>query len=307
MDEHDWLPERFEENRKHLRAVAYRMLGSLSEADDAVQEAWLRISRSDASGVENLTGWLTTVVARVCLDMLRSRKSRREESLDARVSEPIASTVAVDRTDPEHETLLADSVGLALLVVLDTLAPAERLAFVLHDMFAVPFDEIASIVGRSPTAARQLASRARRRVQGAPAVSDADRARQRDVVDVFLTALRGGDFDGLLAVLDPDVVVRADAATVAKGGSREVRGAATWAKGALAFSRGARFARPALINGAVGAVVAPRGRLFRVLTFTIARGKIVEIDVVGDPARLRELNLAVVTDLRTDVRGRTPE
>jgi RNA polymerase sigma-70 factor (ECF subfamily) len=270
------------------------MLGSLNEADDAVQEAWLRLSRSGTSGVENLGGWLTTVVARVCLDMLRSRKSRREEPLGAHVPEPIAN--GKDGTDPEHEALLADSVGLALLVVLDTLTPAERLAFVLHDIFAVPFDEIAPIVGRSPAAARQLASRARRRVQGAATVPNADLARQREVVDAFLAALRGGDFDGLLAVLDPDVVVRADAAAVAPGGSREVRGARTWATGALAFSRGARFAQPALVNGAVGLVVAPRGRLFRVLSFTITRGKIVQIDVVADPARLRHLDLAVLND-----------
>ena len=216
MDEHDWLAERFEENRTHLRAVAYRMLGSLSEADDAVQESWLRLSRSDTSGVENLGGWLTTVVARVCLDMLRSRKSRREEPLDVHVPEPIVSREA--GTDPEHEALLADSVGLALLVVLETLAPAERLAFVLHDMFAVPFDEIAPIVGRSPAAARQLASRARRRVQGCGrALPDADLTRQREVVDAFLAAARGGDFDALLAVLDPDVVLRADRAAVPAG------------------------------------------------------------------------------------------
>ena len=258
MDEHDWLAERFEANRTHLRAVAYRMLGSLSEADDAVQEAWLRLSRSDTSGVENLGGWLTTVVARVCLDMLRSRKSRREEPLDAHVPEPIVSRA--DGIDPEHEALLADSVGLALLVVLETLAPAERLAFVLHDMFAVPFDEIAPIVGRSPTAARQLASRARRRVQGAATVPDADLTRQREVVDAFLAAARGGDFDALLAVLDPDVVLRADRAAVPPGASREVRGAAAVAKQG-GHVGGARAAQPALVNGAVGVVVAPRGRL----------------------------------------------
>ena len=291
MDERDRLAEPFEENRTHLRAVAYRMLGSLSEAEDAVQEAWLRLSRADTSEVENLKGWLTTVVARVCLDTLRSRKSRREEPLGAHLPEPIAKRE--DRADPEHEALLADSVGLALLVVLDTLTPAERLAFVLHDMFAVPFDEIAPIVRRSPAAARQLASRARRRVQGAPTAPHADLARQREVVDAFLAALRGGDFNGLLAVLDPDVVVRSDAAAVAPDGSREVRGARTWAEGALAFSRGARFARPALVNGAVGVVRAPRGRLFRVVTFTITRGKIVQIDVIADPERLRQLDLAV--------------
>ena len=279
MDERDCLAEPFEENRTHLRAVAYRMLGSLSEADDAVQEAWLRLSRSDTSGVDNLKAWLTTVVARVCLDMLRSRKARPEEPLGAQVLEPTASLD--ERIDPEQEAVLADSVGLALLVVLDRLTPAERLAFVLHDMFALPFDEIAPIVGRSPAAARQLASRARRRVQGAAAVPDADLTRQREVVAAFLAALRGADFDGLLAMLDPDVVVRADGPP---GAPREVRGARTWAKGALAFSRHARFARPALVNGAVGVVMAPRGRLVRALSFTITRGKIVQIDVIAPRA-----------------------
>jgi RNA polymerase sigma-70 factor (ECF subfamily) len=292
MDEHEYLAERFEANRSHLRSVAYRMLGSLSEAEDAVQEAWLRLSRSDTSEFENLGGWLTTVVARVCLDMLRSRKSRGEEPLDAGVPEPVVRRE--DGMDPEQEALLADSVGLALLVVLDRLTPAERLAFVLHDLFAVPFEEIAGIVGRSPAAARQLASRARRRVQGGDAIPDADLTQQREVVDAFLAALRGGDFEGLLAVLDPDVVVRADTVAVAAGGAREVHGARTWAQGAIAFTRGARFARPALVNGAVGVVVAPRGRLFRVLNFTLERGKIVQIDVVGDPERLRELDLAVL-------------
>jgi RNA polymerase sigma factor (sigma-70 family) len=292
MDQHEWLAERFEEKRGHLRGIAYRMLGSLSEADDAVQEAWLRLSRSDSTAVENLGGWLTTVVARVCLDLLRSRKSRREDPLDADVAAPIARRHG--RTDPEHEAVLADSVGLALLVVLDTLTPPERLAFVLHDMFAVPFDEIASIVGRSPEAVRQLASRARRRVQGAPAGSSADLARQRDVVDAFLAALRGGDFDGLVAVLDPDVVVRADASVGIAGGPTEVRGAQNWARSAIAAAQGARFAQPALVNGAVGLVVAPRGRLFRALSFTITDGKIVQVDVIGDPARLRQLDLAVL-------------
>ncbi len=292
MDDHDRLAARFEAHRGHLRAVAYRMLGSLSEADDAVQEAWLRLNRSDPSGVENLGGWLTTVVARVCLDMLRARRSRREEPLEARVPGPIVSRRA--GTDPEHEALLADAVGLALLVVLETLAPAERLAFVLHDMFAVPFDEIAPIVGRSPTAARQLASRARRRVRGAATVPDADLARQRDVVDAFLAAARGGDFDALLAVLDPDVVLRADRAAVPSGAPREVRGAAAVAK--RAALGGARAAQPALVNGAVGVVVAPRGRLLMVLGFTVSRGKIVEIDAIADPERLRRLDLAVLAD-----------
>jgi RNA polymerase sigma factor (sigma-70 family) len=292
MDQHESLAQQFEDKRAQLRGVAYRMLGSLSEADDAVQEAWLRLSRSDTTGVENLGGWLTTVVARVCLDLLRSRKSRREDPLDADVAAPIARSRG--RTDPEHEALMADSVGLALLVVLDALSPPERLAFVLHDMFSVPFDEIASIVGRSPEAVRQLASRARRRVQGAPAGSGADLARQRDVVDAFLTALRGGDFDGLVAVLDPDVLVKADAGAGVPGGAREIRGARNWARGAIAAAQGARFAQPALVNGAVGLVVAPRGRLFRVLSFTITGGKIVEVDVIADPARLRQLDLAVL-------------
>jgi RNA polymerase sigma-70 factor (ECF subfamily) len=291
MDEGEWLAERFEENRAHLRAVAYRMLGSPGEADDAVQEAWLRLSRSDTSGVENLGGWLTTVVARVSLDMLRSRKSRREETLDAHVHGPVA--IPADGTDPEQEALLADSVGLALLVVLDTLTPAERLAFVLHDMFAVPFDEIAAIVARSPAAARQLASRARRRVQGAATVPDADLTRQRRVVDAFLAASRDGDFDALLALLDPDVVLRADGAAVQAGASREVHGAPAVAE---TFSGRARFAQPALVNGAAGAVWAPGGQPRVVFGFTIARGTIVEIDLVADPERLRELDLVVVSD-----------
>jgi RNA polymerase sigma factor (sigma-70 family) len=306
MDEQDWLAQRFEANRTHLRAVAYRMLGSLNEADDAVQEAWLHLSRSDTSDVKNLGGWLTTVVARVCLDMLRSRKSRREEPLDeplgAHVSEPIGNRE--DGIDPEHESLLADSVGPALLVVLETLAPAERLAFVLHDMFAVPFDEIAPIVGRSSTAARQLASRARRRVRGVATVSaDADLARQREVVDAFLAASRSGDFDALLAMLDPDIVLRADRAAVDSAASRqasgapplspELRGASAVAE---AFSGRARAARPALVNGAVGAVWAPRGRPRVVFGFTVAHGKIARIDMLADPARLRQLDLILLDD-----------
>jgi RNA polymerase sigma factor (sigma-70 family) len=297
MDEHNWLARRFEADRTHLRAVAYRMLGSLSEADDAVQEAWLRLSRSDTSGVQNLGGWLTTVVARVCLDMLRSRRSRREKPLGepqvgVHVPDPIVSRA--DGLDPEHEALLADSVGLALLVVLETLSPAERLAFVLHDMFAVPFGEIAPIVGRSPAASRQLASRARRRVRGAATVPDADLNRQREVVDAFLAAARGGDFDALVAVLDPDVVLRSDRGAVPAGASREVRGAPAVAR--RAAKERARAARPALVNGAVGVVVAPRGRLLMVLGFTIRGGKIVEIDAIADPARLRKLDLAVLDD-----------
>jgi RNA polymerase sigma factor (sigma-70 family) len=294
MDQREWLAQRFEDHRAHLRAVAYRMLGSLSEADDAVQEGWLRLSRSDVSGVDNLGGWLTTVVARVCLDMLRSRKSRREEPLNPQLSEPSVSRA--DGTNPEQEAELADSVGLALLVVLEMLAPAERIAFVLHDMFDLTFDEIASIVGRSPTAARQLASRARRRVQGKAAVSSAELARQREVVDTFLAALRSGDFEALVAVLDPDVAVRVDSAAVAPGAPREIRGARTWAKGAIAFSRAARFVRPALVNGTVGIVMAPRGRLLRALSFTITRGKIAQVDVIADPERLSQLDLAVLND-----------
>ena len=293
MDGQEFLAERFETNRSHLRGVAYRMLGSLSEADDAVQESWLRLSRSDISDVENLRGWLTTVVARVCLDMLRSRKSRSEESLEASVPDSIVNQQ--DGTDPEHEALLADSVGLALLVVLDALTPAERLAFVLHDMFDVSFDEIASIVGRSPAAARQLASRARRRVRGVETIPDAELRSQREVVDAFLAALRNGDFEGLLSVLDPDVVVRADSVATPPAG-REIRGAANWAKGAIAFSQAAPVMQPALVNGTVGLVLAQGGRLFRALIFTIAHGKIVQADIIADPARLGDLNLAVLDD-----------
>jgi len=292
--EHDWLAERFEEHRTHLRAVAYRMLGSLSEADDAVQDAWLRLSRSDVSDIENLGGWLTTVVARVCLNVLRSRESRREEPLGVHMPDPIVSSE--DGIDPEHEALLADSVGLALLVVLDMLAPAERLAFVLHDMFGVPFDEVALIVQRSPTAARQLASRARRRVQGAATVPDADLGRQRQVVDAFLAAARDGDFDALVAVLDPDVVLRADRGAATTVASREVRGAQAVAEQALLFARFARFGRRALVNGAAGIVTAPGGQPFSVMGFTVAQGKIVEIDVLADPERLRNLDLTVLDD-----------
>jgi RNA polymerase sigma-70 factor (ECF subfamily) len=298
MDENEFLAKRFEEHRSHLRAVAYRMLGSLSEADDAVQEAWLRLSRSETSGVENLGGWLTTVVGRVCLDMLRSRTSRRVvplgEPLGTRVPEPLVSRA--DGIDPEHEALLADSVGLALLVVLETLSPAERLAFVLHDMFSVPFEEIAPVVGRSPTAARQLASRARRRVQGEAHVPDADLATQREVVDAFLAASRDGDFDTLLAVLDPDVVLRIDGGALRAGLSREVRGARAVAEQTLTFSRLSPFVRPALVNGAAGVVVAPRGRPFSVMGFTIRGGKIVEIDILADPARLSRLDVSVFDD-----------
>jgi len=274
-----------------MRAVAYRMLGSLAEAEDAVQEAWLRLSRSEASGIENLGEWLTTVVARVCLNMLQSRRSRREEPLDVHVPDPLVSLE--DGLDPEQQALLADSVGLALLVVLETLAPAERLAFVLHDMFDVPFDEIATIVERSPAAARQLASRARRRIKGAAPVPDGDLARQRAVVDAFLAAARGGDFDALLAVLDPDVVLRADVGAAPAGASRVIRGAPAVAEQALAFARRlGPFARPALVNGAAGIVAAPGGRPASVLGFTVTRGKIVEIDILADPERLSGLDLA---------------
>jgi len=294
MDENDWLAQRFDEHRAHLRAVAYRMLGSSSEADDAVQDAWLRLSRAGASGIDNLGGWLTTVVARVCLNMLRSCETRREKPLGGHEPEPISSRAA--GTDPEQEALLADSVGLALLVVLDTLSPAERLAFVLHDMFDVPFKEIGPIVGCSPGAARQLASRARRRVRGRPTIPQADLARQRAIVDAFLAASRGGDFGALLAVLDPEVVLQVDRAALPAGVAREFRGASAVARQALAYSGRSRFARPALVNGAVGVVVAPRGRLLLVLGFKFAGAKIAAIDVIADPERLRELDLRVLGD-----------
>jgi RNA polymerase sigma-70 factor, ECF subfamily len=290
MNEEQWLGDRFEENRTHLRAVAYRMLGSVSEADDAVQESWLRLSRADISGVENLRGWLTTVVARVSLDKLRSRASRREVPLGPHVPEPIVSPV--DGVDPEHEALLADSVGLALLVVLETLGPAERLAFVLHDMFAVPYDEIAPIVGRSPDAARQLASRARRRVQGASLEPDADLGRQREVVDALLAAARGGDFEALLSLLDPNVVFRIDRGALPVGASREIRGATAVVMEMRPYTRLAPLARPALVNGAAGLVVGRPGRPYAVFGITVAGGKIVEIDLLADPARLRELDLS---------------
>jgi RNA polymerase sigma-70 factor, ECF subfamily len=300
MEELEWLAERFEAERRHLRAVAYRMLGSVTEADDAVQEAWFRLNRSDTSGIENLGGWLTTVVARVCLSMLRARKGRQEEALGPYFPEPIVSHD--DELDPEQEALLADSVGLALLVVLEKLTPAERLAFVLHDMFAVPFDEIAPIVGRSPDAARQLASRARHRVRGAP-VPDADLSQQREVVDAFLAASRDGDFDALLAVLDPNVVLRADRAVPA-GAPTEYHGARVVAERALLFRELAPWAHPVLVNGAVGGVVAPHGQPFSILAFTVTSGKIAEIDVVADPERIRQLDLAgLVTDAPDQVDG----
>jgi RNA polymerase sigma-70 factor, ECF subfamily len=291
-DEREWLAQQFEGHRGHLRGVAYRMLGSRSEADDAVQEAWLRLSRSNVDAVMNLGGWLTTVVARVCLDMLRSRKSRREESLETHGPKLIMSRE--DERDPEHDVALSESVGLALLVVLETLAPAERVAFVLHDMFDLSFDEIAPIVGRSEAAARQLASRARRRVGGSSTASAADLSRRHEVIEAFLAASRGGDFEALLALLDPDVVVRADRTAVPAGAPTEVRGAPAVAKNALAFSGRARFAQVGLVNGVPGIVVAPRGRLLTVLRFAIRHSRIVEIDVVADPQRLRQLNLGVV-------------
>jgi RNA polymerase sigma factor (sigma-70 family) len=295
VDENEWLAERFEEHRTHLRAVAYRMLGSLSEADDAVQEAWLRLSRSDTSAIENLGGWLTTVVARVSLNVLRSRKGRREEPLgEVHVPDPVISPQ--DGLDPEHEALLADSVGLALLVVLETLSPAERLAFVLHDMFAVPFDEIAPMVQRSPAAARQLASRARRRVQGEVPIPDPDLARQRRVVDAFFAAARDGDFEALVAVLHPDVVLRADGGVTRPDVSALVHGARAVAAQAMTFAHLSPFVRPALVNGAAGVVVAPHGRPFSVMGFTVTDGRIVAIDAIADPTRLSELDLAVLDD-----------
>jgi RNA polymerase sigma factor (sigma-70 family) len=292
MDDGDWLAERFEDHRPHLRAVAYRMLGSLSEADDAVQDAWLRLSRAGTGGVDNLGGWLTTMVARLCLDRLRARASRREQPLGVHLPDPVVSRQ--DGVDPEQQALLAEGVGLALLVVLETLAPAERLAFVLHDLFAVPFDEIAPIVGRSPAAARQLASRARRRVRRQAPVPDPDPARQRELVDAFLTAAQQGDFTALLEVLDPEVVLHADSGGDAAGAVTVLRGAAAVAEGALAFSGRARFARPVLVNGAAGVLAAAHGRPLAVMGFTVAGGRIVEIDVIADPHRLRRLDLAAL-------------
>ena len=293
----DELAERFEENRGHLRGVAYRMLGSASEADDAVQETWLRLSRADVSGMENLAGWLTTVAARVCLDMLRARSSRREEPLEKQ-----AAVMPLRKMDPEQEAALADAVGGALLVVLDRLEPAERLAFVLHDVFAVPFEEIAPIVGRSETAARQLASRARKRVHGAAGTgcgSSAHLAEQRKIVEGFLGALRAGDFQGLLAVLDPEVVVRVDAAAGRLGaGPREVHGAENWARGALAYSQAVqtRLVQPALVDGRVGLVLASKGRLFRALRFTFEQGKIEQVEIVAEPANLEKVEVQLLED-----------
>ena len=296
MGESVLAAERFEEHRSHLRAVADRMLGSLSEADDALQEAWLRVSRADTSGVENLAGWLTTVVARVCLNLLRTRERQREESLDGHVDARVADAVVgpANGRDPEEEAVLADSVGVALLVVLDTLAPAERLSFVLHDMFAVPFDEIGPMLERSPAAVRQLASRARRRVKGASPLPEADLARRHRVVDAFLAATRGGNFDALVALLHPDVVLRADKAVVPTPEPVVVRGAHTVAKGAMAATGRAAFTGVALIDGTVGLAMAPRGRLSVVLAFTIADGLVTEIDVIAEPERLGGLEIAVL-------------
>ena len=289
MAETEHLGQLFESERDHLRAVAYRMLGSTTEADDAVQETWLRLNRSDAVSIENLGGWLTTVISRVCLDMLRSRKSRREESLESELTGSVAETS--QGMNPEQEALLADSVGVALLVVLDTLTPPERLAFVMHDMFDVSFEEIGSIIGRSPQAARQLASRARRRVRGPEKVQQTDLRRKGKVVDSFLGALRAGDFEGLLAVLDPDVLVRVD---IPGRPAAPVRGAANWAKGAVAYSRLVSSVQPAMIDGLPGLVFAPGGRLARVLTFKIVGETIVEFEVIANPDRLKQLNLSVL-------------
>lgn len=291
MSEQDWLAERFESHRPHLRAAAYRMLGSISEAEDAVQESWLRLARSDVSAVQNLGGWLTTVVGRVCLDMLRSRRARREDPLEVYLPDPMVEPA--DGGGPEQQALVADSVGLALLVVLDTLSPAERLAFVLHDMFGMSFDEIAPIVDRTPATATQLASRARRRVRGAAPVPDADLARQRQVVEAYLAASRDGDFEGLLAVLDPDVVLRADYGQLSPGVPRLVRGAPAVTRQALLFSRRGASARLALVNGAMGAVVTMDGTLSAVVGFTVTNGKIVEMNILADADRLRGLDIAI--------------
>ncbi len=287
MNDPDWLAQRFEEERPQLRRVAYRMLGTLDEADDAVQEAWLRLSRTDESAVENLGAWLTTVVGRVALDMLRSRRSRREDFVGTWMPEPIVFTD--ESPTPEEEALVSDGVGLALLAVLDTLAPPERLAFVLHDMFAVPFDEIAAIVGRSPQATRQLASRARRRVQGARATPDVDLAEQRRVVDAFIAAAREGDFDALIAVLDPDVVLRVDAGPGGKFAQEPVHGAAAVADEAGRWARMAPLARPAVVNGVAGAIIGKPGHPFAVVACTVVDGRITEMDFVLDPAKLARI------------------
>jgi RNA polymerase sigma factor (sigma-70 family) len=292
MDEQDWLAQQFEEHRRRLRAVAYRMLGSLSEAEDAVQEAWLRLSRSEYSEIENLAAWLTTVVARVSLNMLRSRAVRREQPLGPHLPDPIIDSV--DGIDPEHEAMLADSVGLALLVVLETLTPAERLAFVLHDMFDVPFDEIGRLVERSPEAARQLASRARRRVRAQPTTPDVDVHAQRQVVDAFLAAARDGDFEALVATLDPGVVLRADGGTVFAGASAEVHGALDVARRATMWSRVDLTMHPALVNGAAGMVTTRNGVPFSVAAVIIRNGRIAEMDFLADPERLAGIDFTVL-------------
>ena len=289
MEQRDWLATHFEAHRNHLRGVAYRMLGSRSEADDAVQEAWLRLSRADVGAVDDLRAWLTTVVARICLNLLRSRGTRREEPLGPHVPDPVVRRE--DGVDPEREALLAESVGLALLVVLDELAPAERLAFVLHDSFGVSYGDIAAMVGRTPEAARQLASRARRRVRDAAPVPDPDLARQREVVSAFFAATRAGDLGGLVALLAPDVILRADGGTARADVSVVARGPRAVAEHSLRFAALAPFARPALVNGAAGAVVAPDGRPFSVMSFTVTGGKIAAIDALVDPERLARLDL----------------
>ena len=294
MDERDWLADRFEEHRPHLRAVAYRMLGSVTEADDALQDSWLRVSRAGADGVENLGGWFTTVVARVCLNMLRSRARRREQPLEIHVPEPILSPAG--GIDPEHQTLLADSVGLALMVVLETLTPAERLAFVLHDMFAVPFDQIAPLVERSPAATRQLASRARRRVRGQAPAPDSDLVHQRVVVDAFFAAARSGDFDALVAVLDPDVVLRADGGAARTRPTVVIHGAQAVAGQAVLAQRLAPFIRPVLVNGTAGVVTVVNDRAFSVMGFTVSDGRVAAIEVLYDPQRLADLDLAILDD-----------
>ena len=296
-DEHEteWLADRFEERRGHLRAVAYRMLGSLTEADDAVQDTWLRVSRAETGEIENFDGWLTTIIARICLNMLRARRTRREDSLEARVPDPVVS--AEGALQPEEEALLADSVGLALLVALDTLTPAERLAFVLHDVFDVPFEEIASMAGRTPTAARQLASRARRRVKSADVpIADPDLTQQREVVDAFFRAARGGEFDTLVSLLDPDVVLRGDFGPRHPAASRVVRGAGEVARQALMFALPSARLHPALVNGAAGVVVTVNGRPASVMGFTVAGGKIAEIDAIADPVRVRRIAASVLSD-----------
>jgi len=294
MSEERPLAERFEEHRGHLRSVAYRMLGSLNDADDAVQEAWLRASRADTSEVENLGAWLTTVVSRICLNMLQSRKTRREEPLEVHVPDPLVTRD--DGLGPEEEAVLADSVGLGLLVVLETLSPAERLAFVLHDVFNVSFDEIAAIAGRTPAATRQLASRARRRVQGSVPAPDASLAEQRRVVDAFFAAAREGDFEGLVAVLDPDIVLRADGGSKRPELTQIIRGAATVAAGAITYSRLSGSVRPVLVNGRPGVVAIIDGRVFSVMSFTVQGGKIVAMDALGDPDRLEKLDLSAAFD-----------